>query len=87
MSSVKRKEESKENVVYTCPHCAPKEIRPKPEIKVRELKVQYFCLEFRKHSVPRILLQGKWWREAGFSIADLVRVFVMDKSLVIQCLG
>jgi len=51
--------------------------------KMRQLKVQYHFTFSSYEQVPRILLQGKWLQQAGFSIADEVSVTVLDNLLVI----
>lgn len=51
--------------------------------KVRELKVHYHCSFTCKEPIPRILLQGKWLKKAGFSVSDEISVTVLDNLLVI----
>jgi len=64
-------------------------LRPDPTSQeehsiVRNMKVQYYCTDRRKNAVPKILLQGKWLREAGFSINDPICIIVKDKCLLIR---
>lgn len=48
-------------------------------IKTRKLKVYADC-----NNIPYILLKGKWLKELGFNIHDIIKVSLEKKKLVIE---
>lgn len=53
-------------------------------MKERKLKIQYAPGTELKDKIPRIVLQGKWLKELGFEVGELVFVSILNSQITMQ---
>ena len=59
----------------------------KEEIDIRKIKIQSMYITARWKNtkvVPRLLICGDWFKNAGFEPKDVVKIIVQNNLLIIQ---